>query len=244
MPSVTVVAAVAVVVLLTCAAGGALAQARTSATITPTLSPDRLGAQGSLTLTIDFAAGEAGLPAPVRKAVVELPAGLGFDVPSLRSCSAARLRSGGPGACPSQSKVGSGEALVEGRAGSQTIAEHIGLSLFIGPLQTFEPTFEVFGQGYTPLQKRIVLGGTALPSHAPYGEEIVVGVPAIPTLPLEPEASMVALTLTLGAQRSAHSANAVVVPRSCPAGGFPFAAEFTYAGGSTGDASATAPCPR
>jgi hypothetical protein len=232
--------------LLMCAALPALARAQTSATITPSLSPDRLGAKGALTLSIDYAGGESGVPSPVRRAVLIFPAGLGLDIPTLRSCSTARLRARGDSGCPAQSKLGAGHALVEVRAGSQLITESIALGLFLGPLQGFQPTFEMLGEGYTPLMKRLVLGGTVIPGHAPYGEELVMSIPPIPTLALEPDASMTALTLTVGtsAHRLAPDANTVVVPRICPAGGFPFAAEFTYADGSTGSALATALCPR
>jgi hypothetical protein len=77
----------------------------------------------------------------------------------------------------------------------------------------------------------------------PYGEDLVMNIPRIPTLRLEPDASIVALTLTVGTRRPGRGANTVVVPASCPPSGFPFAAQFTYADGSTGGASATAACP-
>jgi hypothetical protein len=135
---------------------------------------------------------------------------------------------------------------VEAHAGSQLIAENITLWVFLGPLQNLQPTSEVLGEGYTPLAERVVLTGTVLASHAPYGEELVLNIPQIPTLPLEPEASIITLALTVGTSkhRLTHEANTVVAPGRCPAGGFPFAAEFTYADGSTGSALATALCPR
>jgi hypothetical protein len=217
-----------------------------AATITPSLAPDKLGARGALTLTADFAEGSSTVPQPVRTAVLMLPAGLGLDVPSLRSCGAARLRARGPSGCPAQSELGRGHALVEAYAGSQVITENIALWVFLGPLHGFQPTVEVLGQGSTPLVKRIVLAGTVMPAHAPYGEELVMDIPAISTVPLEPDASLASLTLTVGASatRPAPNANTVVVPASCPPGGFPFAAEFTYADGVTGSALATALCPR
>jgi hypothetical protein len=57
--------------------------------------------------------------------------------------------------------------------------------------------------------------------------------------------SLANLTLTIGVHgpRPARNANTVLVPRHCPAGGYPFAAAFTYADGSGGSAVATAPCP-
>ncbi len=229
-----------------CAALVAGARAETSATITPSLLPDRLGAEGELVFTIDFAGGESNVPTAVRRSVVQLPAGMGIEIPVLRSCAIARLRAHGPNGCPAQSEIGRGHALAEVRAGSQTITENISLWLFLGPFQNnLQPTFEILGQGYTPFDERVVLTGTVLTGRAPYGEELALSIPPIPTLPLEPDASIVSLSLTIGtgAARRTQDAPTVVMPSGCPFGGFPFAAEFTYADGSTGSAVATSPCP-
>jgi hypothetical protein len=239
-------AATAAALALACACTAtAPARAASDATISASFSPDRLGAEGALTLTFSYT-GEHGLPAPVRTSVVKLPAGLGLVIPNLRSCSAARLRAHGASGCPPQSRIGSGRALLEGEAGSQLVAESVELWIFLGPLHGFQPTFEVLGQGYTPIEERIVLSGTVIAAGAPYGEALAMGVPPIPTLPLEPDASLRKLTLTVGARadRLARGANAVVVPHSCPVGGFPFATESTYVDGSASSAIATANCPQ
>ena len=215
----------------------------TSATITPSLSPDRLGAHASLTLTIHFSGGELGVPAPVRRSVLHLPAGVSLEVPSLRSCSAARLRARGPGGCPSRSQLGSGQALAETHMGSQVTSEQVSLRAFLGPPNNLQPTFEIIAKGYTPLDEQIVFGGSVLADRPPYGEELVMSIPAVPTLPMEPDASIVKFSLTVGASHGRHDRNTVLVPASCPSGGFPFAAEFTYANGSDGSASARIPCP-
>lgn len=222
------------------------AQAQTSATIEPVFTPDQLSAKGALTLSLDYSALETAVPSPMRRLVVMLPAGLGLNIPMLRSCSPTRLQSRGVSGCPAQSKIGSGHALIEADAGSQLITESITLSIFLGPLQGFQPTFEVLGQGYTPLLKRIVLSGTVTPGRLPYGEQLVMSIPPIPTVPLEPDASVAELTLTVGtnAHRLAGDANTIVVPPTCPAGGFPFAAETTYADGLTGSSFAMAFCPQ
>ncbi|MGA9284171.1 MAG: hypothetical protein WBV85_01895 [Solirubrobacteraceae bacterium] len=222
------------------------AQESSTATIAPSLLPDRLGAMGSLRLTVNF--GEAlssGIPLPVRRAVLRFPAGLGIEIPHLRSCSIARLRARGPSGCSTQSELGTGHALAEAMAGSQLIAENISLWLFLGPFHNLEPTFEILGQGVTPFDERVVLRGTVVPDHPPYGEDLVLSVPPIPTVPLEPDASMASMSLTVGTNKSPHpnQANTVVVPPSCPTGGFPFAAEITYADGSSGNAFAHATCP-
>jgi len=234
------------------AAPAAVAQAETtSATIAPSLFPNRLGARAALTFTIRYAGVEFGVPSPlnvpspVRRAVLHFPAGLRLDIPKLRSCTVARLRAHGASGCPARSRIGSGHALVESRTGSQTITENITLQAFLGPPQNLRPTFAILAQGYTPIEERVVLKGTVLADSAPYGEELKMSIPPIPTLPNEPDASIATFSLTVGQskRRRARDANTVVVPSSCPIGGFPFAGEFTYADGSAGAALATTPCP-
>jgi hypothetical protein len=242
----TMLLAVVLLAVVPCALCATSAQATVTATLAPSLSPDRLGAQGALTLTIGYVGSEGGVPSPVRRATLRFPVGLGIEIPHLRSCSPARLRARGPSGCPPQSLLGHGSALAEAQAGSQTIAERISLSLFLGPFHNLEPTLEILGQGYTPFDERVVLTGTVLPDNPPYGEDLILSVPSIPTLPLEPDASIVRMSLTVGARkpRDPRNANTVVVPARCPRGGFPFAADFAYADGSSGGALSTAPCPR
>jgi hypothetical protein len=217
----------------------------TTATVTPSLSPDRAGARAALTFTIRFMGGEFGVPSQVRHSVLRIPAGMSLDIPSLRACTAARLRAHGPKGCPAQSQIGSGHALAETHAGSQITTEEVELHAFLGPPDNLQPTFEIFAQGYTPLDESVVFTGTVLTASAPYGEELELSIPPVPSLPLEPDASIVTFSLTVGAPRrhGRHSQSTVSVPRRCPAGGFPFAAQFTYADGSDGEALARVPCP-
>jgi len=223
----------------------ASAHAETLATVTSLFSPDRLRARGSLSLTIQFADPQGGVPAPVRRSILRFPAGLTLEVPRLSSCSASRLSALGAGGCPADSALGHGHALVEAQVGSQKISEDVSLWVFLGPLQNLQPTVEVLGRGYTPFDERVVLSGTMLPAGGPYGEALALSIPPIPTLTLEPDASIVTFSLVIGAHVDgrAHDANTVRLPSSCPQGGFPFAGEFTYADGSSGSALTTAACP-
>ena len=81
----------------TSAPAPAPAPADTFATITPSLSPNRLGAKGVLTFAIQYTGGDFGVPSPVRRTVLQFPAGLTLNIPDLRSCPAARLRARGGG---------------------------------------------------------------------------------------------------------------------------------------------------
>ncbi len=235
----------AIVALTICAGLASAAGAETFASIAPSLSPNRLNAKAALTFTMRFSGGQFGVPSPVRRSVVRFPSGLTLDVPHLSSCPAARLRARGPSGCPARSEIGHGHALVETHAGTENITEEATLWVFLGPPDNLQPTFEILAQGYTPLDERKVFTGIVLQASAPYGEELEMSIPPIPTLMLEPDASIVTFSLTIGTdgRHRTHGANAVLVPSSCPAGGFPFAAEITYADGSTGGALATTPCP-
>jgi hypothetical protein len=218
---------------------------RGPATITASFQPDKLGATGALTVTIDLTRGAVGVPPPLRSSILRLPTGLGIDIPHLQSCEPVRLRLLGARGCPAQSRLGVGRALVRAPLGSQPLEESISLWVFLGPLHDLQPTFELLAQGHTPFDERVVLSGTVLPDDPPYGEDLVLSVPAIPTLPLEPAASIASMSLTIGSsRRSARESNTAIEPSRCPPGGFPFAAALTYADGSTQDASATTPCPR
>jgi hypothetical protein len=220
-------------------------QAPTAATVAPLFSPDRLGAEGSLSFTLEFAGPGGGVPTPLSRSILRLPAGVTLEVPRLRSCSASRLRARGIAGCPAGSAIGHGQALVEAHDGSQTISESVALWVFLGPAHNLQPTIEILGQAYTPFDEQVVLTGTMLPAEAPYGEALALSIPPIPTLVLEPDASIVALSLVIGARvrGNAHDANTIRLPYTCPQGGFPFAGEFTYANGSSSSSLTTTPCP-
>ena len=251
---------VALALMLTCAAAivGAVfadstgfaaiasTSSSTSAVISASLSPDRPGARSTLRFEVRFTGDEpSGVPSAVRHALLSFPAGLTLAIPQLSSCSGPRLRARGAGGCSPRADLGSGHAQVVAPLGSQTLSEAITLAVFLGPPRNLQSTVEILGQGLTPFDERVLLSGSTLSGQAPYGEELEMSIPPIPTLPLEPDASMASISLDIGApaRSRAGDANAVLVPQRCPKGGFPFAAELNYADGSVGNATTTVPCP-
>jgi hypothetical protein len=235
----------AAVALTLCAGLTGTAQAENFASIAPSLSPNRLHAKAALTFTMRFSGTQFGVAAPLTRSIVRMPAGMTLDIPHLSSCTAARLRARGPRGCPAKSALGRGHALVAVHVGTGNITEEAELWAFLGPPKNLQPTFEIFAQGYTPIDEHKVLIGSVLPASAPYGEELVMKIPPIPTLMFEPDASIATFSLTIGAgaRHGKRSANAVLTPSACPVGGLPFAAEFTYADGTVGVAQTTTPCP-
>lgn len=217
-----------------------------STRINATLAPNRLAAPATLHIDIAYGQAESELPPPVRHALLRMPAALGIDIPTLRSCSAAHLRAHGARGCPAQSLIGTGQALTDAPLGSQLLSEHVALSLFVGPLVNLEPTFEILAEAKTPFHERVVIVGTVLPDDPPFGEDLSIALPPIRTLPLEPDASIVALSLSIGPRKGARSrqSNAVLVPARCPPGGFPFEIESSFADGGSSSTLTTAACPR
>jgi hypothetical protein len=228
------------------AAPPAPAQPATSAGLRPSFLPDRLGASTTFTLLLKFAGGEAGVPAPLSEAVVDLPAGLVVNLRGVGVCTSKQLRRKGAAGCPPGSLLGRGHALLQAHTGTLTSPENATVSVFRGPNRGVLPTFQIFGQGETPLDMSILSTAVLSPDIAPYGLKLTISVPPIPTLVYEPNGSFKSLSLTIGGigrNPRAHTASTIAVPRSCPAGGFPFAAAFTFADHSSASATAAIPCP-
>jgi hypothetical protein len=212
----------------------------------PSFVPDRLGASTALTLGLRFSGGEEGVPAPLSRVVVRLPAGLGINLDGVGTCSRARLQSRGAAGCSQSSLVGRGHALAEAHTGSQTTSEESTIHVFRAPNRGSTPTFEVFGQGESPLYQSTISTALLEPAGAPFGFSLHVSVAPIPTVVYEPDASLLSMSITLGGVTSGGArqhAGRILVPRSCPAGGFAFAVSVTFADGSAASAAAKVPCP-
>ncbi len=236
-------------ILATCcvALPAAAAAAEPEVAMHPSFLPDRLGASSALTLAFRFAGGEEATPPPVRQVVVEFPAGARINVGGVQICPRARLARKGPAGCPRGSVVGRGHAVLQVHAGSQAIPEQAAVVILRGPDHEGLPTFEIYGHGNTPLDQTAISSETLETDKPPYGWRTVTTVPPIPTIAYEPDASILSMSVTIGGNRSnprAHAAaGTILVPHSCPAGGFPFAVEATFADNSSAHTTVTAPCP-
>jgi hypothetical protein len=216
-----------------------VAQAEPQASLRVSLSPAKLGAHASLSVSIHIAdeQTEDGVPAPLRGLTIQLPSGTGVSLAhSVSVCHPAALRAHGAAGCPANSRIGTGRATLEAHAGSQTIPEPAALSVFRGPaLAGGKPALELLGVGQSPLQQRSVSQGSI--GVSPHGLQLHISIPPVHTLELEPDASFTAMSLTLGSRGAS-----IVLPRSCQ-DGLSFAATLAFAGGSSTEASRTLPCP-
>jgi hypothetical protein len=224
----------------------ATAAGATEASINPSFLPDRFGARTAFRFAFTLEGGEGQVPPPLSRMVVHLPAGLALELGAASTCAPERLRRGGPAACPSRSLIGRGHAMLEVHAGSQAIEEGALLSALRTPNRGGHASFALFGQGRTPLDQQTTSTAVVLRDDAPYGSKLSMSIPPIPTVMFEPNASIISSSLTIGAVHGGSRERgfaAVTVPRRCPAGGFPLAAEFGFADGTSAYATARIPCP-
>jgi hypothetical protein len=236
----------------------AAALATTSAAITVGLSPNKLGAGTKVNFTVTSTNSTGGMPAPSQQAVIHLPGGLKIDTDGFPVCTKATLDSKGPTGCPKGAQVGGGSSVLVAQLGPQTITENATVQAFVGG----KGKLELYANGQTPISQQLTLEGTLGPDSAPYGQQLVVLIPPIPTVPGGPNASIQTFSTSIGASRKATkkkgkkaalaakkkkkakstTVNLVTAPSKCPAGGFKWGGDFTYSDGAS-SVTAISPCP-
>jgi hypothetical protein len=214
-----------------------------------TFTPYRLGAATTLSFSFQIAAGGAD-PALLRSVDFRYPANLGIATSGLgvASCSPTALEAHGPSVCPPDSRMGSGSALVEIPIGSDLVQETAQVALVAGPSQNGYVHILASVTGESPVAARVVLSTQLQPGL------LQIPVPPIPSLPEAPYVAVVRMHLTLGGHLTyyepVHGKNVayqpvgIGLPRSCPRGGFPFAAAFGFLDGGRAEARTAVACPR
>jgi hypothetical protein len=203
---------------------------------------------------ITTASGE--IPPPLSSINLFYPTQLGIATSGLGldSCPFQTLQATGPEGCPIDSLAGSGNALVEIPIGPEIIEETAHITFIAGPLQNGHLTFLIYASGVAPIDAQIILPTLLLPATAPFGGRLHLNVPLVPSLPEGPDAAVVNLHSTLGPLGLTYYEHAhgktipyrpkgILLPNTCPHGGFPLAATFTFFNGSHTHAATTIPCP-
>jgi hypothetical protein len=225
------------------------ASAAQTATMSAAFTPERLGAATTVSLGFRITSG-GGAPAALSGVEIAYPRNLGFATSGLglAACSPAVLEVEGPAACPANSHMGYGSALVEIPIGPELVQETVRLALLAGPSPDGYLHLLVCATGEFPVIALVVLSAVLLPGH------LSIVVPPIPSLPEAPYVALVEMHLTLGGHLTYHETvhgrsvayhpAGVGLPSRCPRGGFPFGATFAFLDGSRSSARTTVPCPR
>lgn len=212
-------------------------------------TPLRLGA--ATTVSFAFRVGTPGkAPPALGRVSIAYPPNLGLATSGLglAACPAGRLKAHGPSACPANSRMGSGTALIELPIGPALVRERVGLSLFAGPSSDGYLHLLIYASGAFPVEAAVVLSAVLLPGH------LRIVVPPIPSLPEAPYVSLAELHMTVGGSLTYYETvkgrtvpyhpAGVGLPDSCPRGGFIFSASFAFLDGTHSRARTAVACPR
>ncbi|HEY5287233.1 MAG TPA: hypothetical protein VIJ50_09035 [Solirubrobacteraceae bacterium] len=247
--------------VLACSSSGVLASTAAAAAapdveLAASFSPERLG-KGT-TIHIGFHVAYASGEAPIAATAIQffLPPGLGIATSELglENCRPAQLELLGPAACPPNSLMGHGSATTAVPFGSRFVTEHTRVTLFSGPVQNSDPQLLFVTVGEFPVIAEVIFSALVLPAGPRFGGLIETKLPLVPSVPEGPDVALLGLQTTIGpagityredigGRTVAFHPRGILLPKSCPRGGFPFAVHLSFSGGAGAGTGATVPCP-
>jgi hypothetical protein len=218
-------------------------------------TPDRLGAAANLSIMASFASSAEVPPAPIAKLTLYGPAGLGIQARGAGTCTEAVLEQRGPAGCPADSRVGFGGGVAVLALAGQLVREPFTLDFFFAAAEQGHLSLLAYANGTSPVATGLVVVAREIPVPKPYGLGFSAQVPQVSSIPGAAYASVESAFATLGAsdvayfeavhgRRTLVHVKGLVVPRTCPFGGFPTRATVDFADGATFTVNPTIPCPR
>jgi hypothetical protein len=245
--------------LLVCGCSPAVAAAgvQETATLQASFSPDRLGASTTIQFGFHLSTVEGVAPPPLSSINLHMPAGMNYTQTTLglAICKPEALREKGLAGCPADSRLGSGKAFVEVPFGTGSGHELPEIQALMGPpTKSSNMVVLFYANGQTPVYAQLVFRGELLPATGIFGSQLTTLVPEIPSVPNGPGVSILSVESTIGPSHLTYTKHVrgrlvhfrpvgIAVPERCPAGGFPFSAEFGFYDGSHASATTTVPCP-
>lgn len=240
--------------LWTCLPGAAWADQ--TARLDVRLTPERLGAGTTIIFGFQITGRGGGVPSPLTEIDLQYPANLGIGTSGLglESCLLPRLEAFGPEGCPADSRMGYGSALVEVPFGPDLIHETATTETFSAPVSSGQLALLFYTVGKTPISAQLVFPAVVATAPPPFGGSLNTTLPLVPSVPEAPDAAVVRLSSTIGplnltyyervrGKRVAYTPKGIVLPKSCPHGGFPFAANFSFQDGTRASTTASVACP-
>ncbi len=219
------------------------------AELSAAFQPKRLGAATTITFAVRINQPVASAPAPLARVVVSYPTELGLATSGLglQSCAVAALELEGPSACPPDSAMGQGAAVVEIPFGSDIVKERVALGIYAAPSSDGYLHLSIVAFGVTPVLAQVVLAGVLLPGR------LKITVPPIISLPEAPYVSLVSMRASLGGALTyyehahgrtiAYRPKGIGLPETCPQGGWKLGAYLAFIDGRSSHAGTVIPCP-
>jgi hypothetical protein len=238
-----------------CAALAGIAWAGDALIVNEAFTPDRLGATTNLSITASFASSADVPPAPIDKLTLYGPAGLGIQAQGAGTCMAGTLERRGPAGCPANSRVGFGGGVAVVALPGQLVHEQFTLDFFFASTKPGRLSLLAYASGSAPVAASLVVVAREIPTPRPYGLGFSTQVPQVSTIPGVEYVSVESAFATLGASNVAYyktvhgrrtlvHLKGLIVPRTCPSGGFPTRGTVEFSDGATFTVNPAIPCPR
>ena len=223
--------------------------------VTASFSPDKLGAPTNVHGTATIGSTSGPLPSPIAEATVMGPAGLTVDTKGVGICNAVKLEQTlEPNVCPKDSKAGFGGGVGAYELAGQVNEEPFTLNFYRGPNEDGHLVILAYLNAVSPVSVQLVLKAQVVNEPKPYGLGFTFKVPPIESLPGASNATAKSIFITLGAPNAAYyeqvggkrklvHVKGIIVPKTCPKGGFPYETQFAFEDGTSNAVKGTIPCP-
>jgi hypothetical protein len=249
---------VSIATLLSCLLALAIptaAQAEEIVNIKASFTPDALGVPTNVFGSATIGSTNTPLPSPPTKIVVLGPAGLALNLEGTGICNKAKLENIGTSACPANSRAGFGGGIGAFELAKEITHEAFTLDFFLGSNRPGHVVLLIYLNAVTPVSVQLVFTAPIVQEPKPYGLGFSVEVPPIHSVPGATDATALSTFITLGAKNVAYfkkvhgkrklfHVKGILVPKTCPRGGWPVASQFSFEDGSTVTSKSTIPCPR
>ncbi len=221
-----------------------------AAILSAAFAPKQLGAPTTVKFAVSIDPPPVSGPLPLSEVAVSYPSDLGLATSGLgvATCEPSTLEVQGLGACPPDSKMGQGSALVEVPFGPVIVRESVTLEIYAAPSSDGYVHLAILASGAEPVVASVLMSGVLRPGR------LLISVPPIPSLPGAPYVSLVNMQAVLGGPLTyyervrgrtiAYRPRGIGLPESCPHGGWRLGAAFTFTDGQRSQASTAVACPR
>jgi hypothetical protein len=218
--------------------------------------PDRAGARTTISFGFHISGPDGGFPSPVIGVGLRLPEHMGFATTTLgeAECYPGPLLEFGLSGCSENARLGFGDAVAVVPLRLHPVYERASLTALMGPPITDHIQVLFYAEGLTPVFAQFVFPGILVADVRPFGERINTTIPLVSSWPLGPNIALVSFKSTIGplhltyhrqinGRRVAYRPHGIVIPKRCPPGGYPFAADLSFEDGTSTEAITHVPCP-
>jgi hypothetical protein len=169
--------------------------------------------------------------------VVHLPKGMKFGYKYFPTCNPKKLEAKGVAGCSKKSRVGKGTLTADGRPVTTDLVNGT-VTAFNGTKSGGKPRYLLYV--IPDLSSPLVLVGTLK------GTTLTIPVPPVPTLPGQPNATLVDFKIKTGGtiKKKGKKYSYLTNPKKCPKGGYKWGLAFTYESGETLSPTDAVPCKK